>query len=119
MIKYVHKITGDFVEKANDHYYRLQADGRTIPVRFIEESNDWQPINQQSIEKKSLKALRTQFGFKQIHVAYVIGVDQPSYSKIENGIADLKDWQVDKLATLYKIHKNQIQLWSKPQNSSN
>lgn len=111
MIKYVHKITGDFVEKVNDHYYRLQADGRTIPVRFIEGSNDWQPINTEVVEKKSLKMLRREFNFKQSHIAYVIGVDQPTYSKIENGIIELKSWQLDKLAALYQIHKHQIQTW--------
>lgn len=40
-MKYKHKITGDFAEKTNDHFYKLQDDGRPIPKRLIEESNDW------------------------------------------------------------------------------
>lgn len=44
MKKYRHRITGDWVEKANDHFYRLQTDGRTIPVRFIEGTQDWQEM---------------------------------------------------------------------------
>ena len=40
--KYKHKLTGDWVEKVNESYYKLQADGRTIPVRLIEQSNDWE-----------------------------------------------------------------------------
>lgn len=41
IIKYRHLITNDYVEKINDHYYILQYDGRIIPSRLIERSNDW------------------------------------------------------------------------------
>jgi len=57
MIKYKHKITGDFVEKCNNSYYKLQSDGRTIPTRLIEESNDWElyPKGQEDLDNWTIK----------------------------------------------------------------
>lgn len=51
MKKYRHKITGDWVDKLNDHYYKMQSDGRTIPVRLIEGCNDWEEMQVKNLRK--------------------------------------------------------------------
>lgn len=51
MKKYRHKITGDWVEKSNEHYYKMQSDGRTIPVRLIEGCNDWEEMQVKNLCK--------------------------------------------------------------------
>ena len=50
--KYKHVLTGDFVEKSNDEYYKLQSDGRAIPARLIENSKDWLPYTAPQEEVK-------------------------------------------------------------------
>lgn len=50
MRQFKHKLTGDIADKANDYYYSLKDDLRTMPIRLIENSNDWEEI----IDKKPL-----------------------------------------------------------------
>jgi transcriptional regulator with XRE-family HTH domain len=49
-----------------------------------------------------LKAYRLKLGLKQEYVAQCISVSQPVYSRIEAGCRDLRAYELEKLAELYK-----------------
>lgn len=50
----------------------------------------------------NIKALREKMHYKQDYVAACLGIEQPEYSRIENGRRDLRSEDAQKLANLYQ-----------------
>ena len=51
----------------------------------------------------NIKSLRLQNSYKQEYVADVLGVSQPEYSKIENGMRRIDAFMITELCKLYDV----------------
>lgn len=51
----------------------------------------------------NIKSLRLQNSYKQEYVADVLGVSQPEYSKIENGMRRIDAYMITELCKLYDV----------------
>jgi transcriptional regulator with XRE-family HTH domain len=51
----------------------------------------------------NIKALRDKHNYKQIYVARFIGLEQPEYSRLENGKRIPRAFEVQKLCELYAV----------------
>lgn len=56
----------------------------------------------------NIKAFREKMHYKQEYVAAYLGMEQPEYSRIENGRRELKTEDAQKLADLYQTHVDVI-----------
>jgi transcriptional regulator with XRE-family HTH domain len=68
----------------------------------------YQPNLSTNMTYPNIKAFREKMHYKQDYVAAFLGIEQPEYSRIENGRRELRSEDAQKLADLYQTNVDTI-----------
>ena len=55
-----------------------------------------------------IQTFRISCGFKQVYMAYNLGISTQAYANLEHGRSDLNTGKLEQIASLYKIKPHQI-----------